>query len=91
MSIEMVKNVYRCDSCNAQMIVQNPRGNTTPFMVRCRAPGCKEFANSTRYSLAQDILAESHLEFVYKGGTSGGNIVEVRELRPVPAFRKSFP
>lgn len=89
----MSKNVWVCGACHAPTIGQAPIGKVTPFMVRCRAEGCRgaapkdyEFAQSTMYRYPQDMLGAAHVEFEHdeKGVLTGSKI-----LRPVPAYQKS--
>jgi hypothetical protein len=62
------------------MIAQGQANWVMPFLLKCR--NCGDYAQSTIFALAQDVLADAHVEFTYEGVKEGYGPSGCRDLRP---------
>ncbi len=94
-------NAYLCDKGHA-MWTRNADSGTTPFMVRCPAPGCGSYGKSKFYRVQQEGVPVSHEWYKpadLRGLTPGerdhvqrGGLL-LRQIKPIPgvlgaAFRR---
>ena len=49
------RNIYKCERCGGENVTVNRDAGVTPFIVRCRKPGCEGEAQSQFYQVDQSI------------------------------------